>query len=267
MCAFRVDGVALRVRRPAQAQEDREAQHRRRDRPPEGALRCRPGRAAQQRQRLAESFEAALRIADGRALVVELDAPAPEIRRRCAGRALLQRQVRLPGVQLFDHRARAAAVLVQLADGRLPALRRHRHDGVLRPGAGGGLPDPEPGQRRHQGLGPAQRLLLRHAGEPGQTLPLRHRGTVRAPAAGGARRGAARLGRRRDQVQLRDGVRRVQRQEAHPQTPVRGHPAQHGAALPRDRFGGGARGPGALPQHPALPGVPVARGCAARRAT
>jgi excinuclease ABC subunit A len=45
---------------------------------------------------------------------------------------------------------------------------------------------PEPGQRRHQGLGPAQCLLLRHAGEPGQTLPLRHRRRVREPAAGGA---------------------------------------------------------------------------------
>ena len=32
------------------------------------------------------------------------------------------------------------------------------------------FPSPESGQRRHQGLGSAQRLLLRHAGEPGQAL-------------------------------------------------------------------------------------------------
>ena len=36
---FRVDGADLRIRRPAQAQEDREARHRRGDRPREGARR------------------------------------------------------------------------------------------------------------------------------------------------------------------------------------------------------------------------------------
>jgi excinuclease ABC subunit A len=47
-------------RRAAQAEEDREARHRRRHRP--------PARAPDVKQRLAESFEAALRIADGRAM-------------------------------------------------------------------------------------------------------------------------------------------------------------------------------------------------------
>ena len=65
-----------RGRRRAEAEEDREARHRRRHRPHQGAVggRRRGRRAA--RQRLAESFEAALRIADGRALAVEMDEPA-----------------------------------------------------------------------------------------------------------------------------------------------------------------------------------------------
>ena len=43
---FRVDGADLRIQRPAQAQEDREARHRRRDRPPARAPRhaAAPGR-------------------------------------------------------------------------------------------------------------------------------------------------------------------------------------------------------------------------------
>ena len=81
-------------------------------------------------QRLAESFEAALRLADGRAIAVEMESGQG---------ALVQRQVRLPDLPLLDHRARAAAVLVQLAGGRLPELRRPRPHGVLRSGAGGGL--------------------------------------------------------------------------------------------------------------------------------
>ena len=47
---------------------------------------------AQLRQRLAESFEAALRIADGRALVVELDAPEGVGRGRRLGRTRVPRE-------------------------------------------------------------------------------------------------------------------------------------------------------------------------------
>ena len=71
-------------------------------------------------------------------------------------RAPVQRQVRLPGLQLLAQRAGAAPVLVQLAGRRLPELRRPGPPGVFRPGAGGGLSVAEPGQRRGQGLGPAQ---------------------------------------------------------------------------------------------------------------
>ena len=52
-----------------------------------------------------------------------------------------------------------------------------------------------------------------------------------------------------DRVRL-PGRRRARQAAAHGQAPasVRRHPAQPRAALPRDRFGGGARGAGALPE-------------------
>ena len=54
--------------------------------------------------------------------------------------------------------------------------------------AGGGgffnVPIAEPGQRRHQGLGPAQWLLFFDAGEPGQALALQYRGEIGQPGTG-----------------------------------------------------------------------------------
>ena len=51
-------------------------------------------------------------------------------------------QVRLPGVRLRAARARAAPVLLQQPDGRLPALRRPGRDRVLRPEAHRRAPEP-----------------------------------------------------------------------------------------------------------------------------
>jgi excinuclease ABC subunit A len=69
----------------------------------------------------------------------------------------------------------------------------------------------------------------------------RHRRPVRDPAAGGAVT-AVLHGSGDEEIKfsyvMDSGA--SQRQEAHQKAPVRGHPAQHGAALPRDRFGGGA---------------------------
>ena len=72
---------------------------------------------AEFKQRLAESFETALRHGDGRAIAVEMDTGA---------RAPVLGEVRLPDLQLLAAGARAAALLVQQPDGRLPALRRPR---------------------------------------------------------------------------------------------------------------------------------------------
>ena len=119
-------------------------------------------------QRLAESYEAALRIADGRALAVELDsAPSaiPAARPRRTGRASVLEQVLLPALRLLAVRARAAPVLVQLAGRRLPDLRRPRRDHGVRRRPGGRLSLAQPGERRGQGLGPAQRLHLLAARE------------------------------------------------------------------------------------------------------
>jgi hypothetical protein len=172
--------------KPAQAQEDREARHRRGDRP---RSRCAPTC----KQRLAESFEAACAWPTA--------APS-RWRWTWRGRgAPVQQQVRLPGVQLLAARAGAAPVLVQLAPvGACPAVRRPGPGHGVRPGARGGLPHAEPGQRRHQGLGPAQRLHFA-CWRAWRALRLRHRHAVRGLPASGAAGAAARLGRGRDRVQ------------------------------------------------------------------
>ncbi len=85
---------------------------------------------AEFKQRLAESYETALRHGDGRAIAVEMDTGA---------RASVLGEVRLPGLQLRAGRARAAAVLVQQSDRRLPALRRPGRDQLLRSEARGRL--------------------------------------------------------------------------------------------------------------------------------
>ncbi len=219
------------------------------------------------RQRLAESFEAALRIADGRAIALEMDAPAQDAatpaqrpaacpRSRDWPGAPLQQQVRLPGVQLFARRDGAAPVLVQLADRRLPRLRRPRPGDGVRRRARRRLPEPEPRERRGEGLGPAQRLHLLDARERRPSLRLRHRRAVRSPARRGARDAAARLGRHRDRVRLRGRRRGRPPAQRQAQPPVRGHPAEPRAPLQGDRFGRRARGPGALHDGAALPRLP-----------
>jgi excinuclease ABC subunit A len=154
-----------RRRRTAQAEEDREARHRRRHRPP----RVRPDI----KQRLAESFEAALRWPTG-----------VRSRWRWTGAAerehLFNAKFACPCATTHQ-RAGAAAVLVQLAGGRLPTCDGLGTWSSSTP-ARGRLPDAEPGQRRDQGLGPAQRLLLQPAGKPGAALRFDVDTAVRGPA-------------------------------------------------------------------------------------
>ena len=117
---------------------------------------------ADPKQRLAESFETALRHADGRAIAVET--------RKREGAPLLG-EVRLPGVQLLAAGARAAPLLVQQPDGRLPALRRPRRDPVLRSEARRRAPRALARLGRDQRLGPAQPVLLPDAHQPRRALP------------------------------------------------------------------------------------------------
>ena len=87
--------------------------------------------------RLAESFETALELADGLAIVEFADdASRDESGVRARGRAAnfpaagrthrLLLQIRLPGLRLHHPRNRAAAVLVQQPLWRLPGVRRPR---------------------------------------------------------------------------------------------------------------------------------------------
>ena len=196
-------------------------------------------------QRLAESFEAALRIADGRAMALEMDT---------AKEHLFSSKFACPVCSYSLERTRTAPVLVQLAGRRLPDLRRPGpHHGVRRR-ARRRLPVAEPGQRRGEGLGPAQRLHLLAARKRGAPLPVRHR-----------RRRSSSCPKHAQQVLLHgsgdeeiefvyeaEGARGkiAQRQTL---APVRRHPAEPVAALSRDRFGRGARRPAALPERQALP--------------
>ena len=192
-------------------------------------------------QRLAESFEAALRIADGRAIALEMDSAAP------AREHLFSTKFACPVCSYSLQRAGAAAVLLQLAGRRLPGLRRPGPGGGVRPGARGGLSVPEPGQRRGQGLGPAQCLQLLDAAKawPGTTASTSTRPSRSCPRRrAGA---AARLGRGGHRVRLHQESGSSAGAHGDKRAPLRRHPAQPGAALPRDRFGRGARGPGALP--------------------
>ena len=89
--------------------------------------------------RLADSFETALALSDGIAVVEFADATGGRLRRQGCGQARgcirahhLLGEVRLPGLGLHHRGDRAAALLLQQPLWRLPCLRRARHRAVLR---------------------------------------------------------------------------------------------------------------------------------------
>ena len=124
---------------------------------------------ADAKQRLAESFETALRHADGRAIAVETD----------SGRE-----------HLFSARFACPSCSYSLAElePRLfsfnnPMGACPRCDGLgavefFDPRRVVAHPEPEPGERRDPRLGPAQSFLFRHAAGARAALRLRHRGAV-----------------------------------------------------------------------------------------
>ena len=215
-------------------------------------------------QRLAEASRPRCGMADGRAIAVEMDERQRE--------APVLRQVRLPDLQLLAARARAAAVLVQLAGGRLPALRRPRRDPFFDPTrvvafpqlslAGGAI---KGWDRRNSYYFPhARKRSRKHYGfdvdTPFEELPERVQ-----------QRRAARLAATR---RSRSRYRRRERGRPHgARARVRRHHPEPRAALPRDRFGRRcARSSRKYLQHAALPRVrrhaPAPRGAQrARSAT
>ena len=89
--------------------------------------------------RLADSFETALALSDGIAVVEFADASPVVASGRRRGQARgrtrahhLLGEVRLPGLGLHHRGDRAAAVLLQQPLWRLPCLRRARHRALLR---------------------------------------------------------------------------------------------------------------------------------------
>ena len=242
----RVDGKVLRDRRGAEARQEHQAHGRGRRRP---AASCAPDL----KQRLAESFETALRAGDGRAIVVEMD------KSRGRGASLLG-EVRLPDLQLLAVRARAAAVLVQQPDGRVPALRRPGLDQLLRSEARRRLSAALARVRRDQGLGPAQPVLLPDAREPREARGLRPRAPVRAAARARPAARPLRQRRRDDPVHVPVRARPADGARAR----VRGDHPEPRASLPRDRLGDGPRGAREVPELEAVPRMrrhaPAARG-------
>ena len=113
------------------------------------------------KQRLTDSVETALRLADGLVVLdfVDLDDDDPHRERRFSERMACPN-----GHPLTPRRPRAAHLLLQLALRRLPRVQRHRDQEGGRPGAGGARPGGQPGRRGHRAVGGrAVRGVLRPA--------------------------------------------------------------------------------------------------------
>ena len=127
-------------------------------------------------QRLAESFETALKLAEGLAVIEYADAPAgpdgdeeagkvrqedrKNPRQERAGADPVLGEIRLPGVRLHHSRNRAAAVLVQQSLWRLPGLRRSRRRAAYRRGPGHSRQGADLAQGRDRALGEVVLALL-----------------------------------------------------------------------------------------------------------
>ena len=122
--------------------------------------------------RLADSFEQALKLADGLAYIDPADPVEPRTPESVvlgdhapARPHRLQREVRLPGQRLHDQRDRTPPVLLQRAAGRLPRLRRPRRKADLRRRPRRPQPRAHDQEGRGRPLGQVQpALALLHAG-------------------------------------------------------------------------------------------------------
>jgi excinuclease ABC subunit A len=201
-------------------------------------------------QRLAESFEAALRLADGRAIALEMDSGTEHLfsaRFACplCSYALSELEPRLfsfnspvgacPScdglghTEVFDPARVVAFPTLSLASGAIKGWdRRNGYYFAM-----------VESLAAHYGFDPEA---------PWETLP------------DGAAGAAVRLRRRGDRLQLRDGFGCLGAHRQKP--PVRRHCAQLRAPLPRDRQPRRARRAGPLPRHPALPRAATAPACA-----
>ena len=185
--------------------------------------------------RLADSIETALGLADGLAVAENADS---------GERTIFSAALRLPGLGLHHRGDRAAAVLLQRAAGRLPGLRRARREDVLRSGAGRAGRPAVARRRRDRAVGRfVGPVLHADAGEHRQALQGQDVDAVARPAGEGARRRSCTAAAAKSiAMRYDDGIRQYQTDQA-----VRGRDPQPGAALEGDRLLLGARGAGALP--------------------
>ena len=167
-------------------------------------------------QRLAESFETALKLAEGLAVIEYADAPAAAAgreevrqedrknpRQERAGADPVFGKIRLPGFRLHHSGNRAAAVLLQQPLWRLSGLRRPRRRAAHRRGPGHSRQGTDPAQGRDRAVGEIVLALLHpDADRARQVLQVHARHQVEGPAEEDAAGAAARLRRRRDQVLL-----------------------------------------------------------------
>ncbi len=147
-------------------------------------------------ERLADSLEQALRLADGIAVAEFADAPEDDSGGERAPAPAVLREVRLPRLRLHHRRDRAPALLVQQSGRRLPVLRRARREAEVLGRPRRARPGKEPAQGRDLALGQGALAAL-HPDAAGAGAPLRlldGRALVEAVRRS-ARRGAARLRR------------------------------------------------------------------------
>ena len=206
------------------------------------------------KQRLAESFETALRHSDGRALAVEMDSGAehlfsarfacpmcsyslPELEPRLFSfnnpMGACPRCDGLGHISFFDPKRVVAYPHLSLGSGAIRGW-----------------------DRRNQFYFQMLQCLAQHYGfdleAPFEQLPQ----TVQDVVLHGSGR---------DKIKFIYPGERGNKQPA--RACLRRHHPQPRAALPRNRFDGGARGTRQVSQHPDLPRVPAARACGAKRAT
>ena len=240
--------------------------------------------------RLADSFETALKLADGLAVVEFADARSPETAHAASSgearrvrRAAGPSEGRGPGKQTARHDQSGPERIVFSEKFACPVsgftiseieprLFSFNNPFGACPACGGlgveqhidadlVIPDKDKTlrERRDRALGEiVEPLLHPDAGGARQALQVHARHQVEGPAEEDAGRDPPRLGRGRDQVRLRRRPARLRDQEA-----VRGRGHQSRAALARDRERLGARGDGeVLHRHPlrGLHGLPAQAG-------
>jgi excinuclease ABC subunit A len=144
-------------------------------------------------QRLAESFEASLRLAEGRAVAVEMDSGKEHMFNAKFACPICHYSISELEPRLFSFNSPVGACPSCDGIGTMEFFDPTRV--VAFPGA-------VAGRRRDQGLGPAQSLLLRDGRQPGPALQVQRGRPVPGTGAAHPQGPAARLGRGRDPLLL-----------------------------------------------------------------